>query len=171
MPPVSRSSTESSSPKSCYFPITLITMIIPCVVTFLKNSIFDNFLSHFVWEKLILRVSIFWINQTIFSIFLKSSIFENFFKCFDPFCIGKNWFWDVQFFGWIKRFWAFYEKFHFWKFLQVFWPILYGKKLILRFSIFWMNQKILSIFQKIMGKIMLLWWKKVIKFDHFFPSQ
>ena len=89
-PPVSRSSTESSSPKSCYFPITLITMIIPCVVTFLKNSIFDNFLSHFVWEKLILRVSIFWTNKTIFSFFLKSSIFENFFKYFNPFCIGKN---------------------------------------------------------------------------------
>ena len=153
MPPVSRSSTEGSSSKSCWFSITLITMIIPY---FLKNSIFDDFLSHFVWEKLILRISIFWINQTIFSIFLKSSIFENFFKCFDPFCIGKNWFWDFQFFGWIRRIWAFFEKFLFWKFLQVFWHILYGKKLILRFSIFWMNQKILSNFLK-----NSTFWKKI----------
>ena len=105
-------------------------------------------MSHFVREKLILRFSIFWTNQTIFRIFLKNSIFEKFLKCFDPFCTGKNWFWVFQFFRWIRRFWTFFEKFYFWKFLQVFWPILYGKKLILRFSIFWMNQKILSIFQK-----------------------
>ena len=36
-------------------------------------------------------------------------------------------------------------------FENLFWPILYGKKLILRFSIFWMNQKILSIFWKILS--------------------
>ena len=59
----------------------------------------------------------------------KSDNFEHFLKCFDPFCIGKNWFWDFQFSQWIRRFWAIFEKFHFWKFLQVFWPILYGKKI------------------------------------------
>jgi hypothetical protein len=25
-----------------------------------------------------------------FELFLKKSIFENFYKCFDPFCMGKN---------------------------------------------------------------------------------
>ena len=57
--------------------------------------------------------------------------------------------WDIQFSEWIRRFWAFFEKFHLWKFLQVFWLILYVKKLILRFAIFWMNQKILRNFWKI----------------------
>ena len=105
----------------------------------------------------------------------------------------------------VNLIWSIFEKFYFWKFLQVFWPILYGKKLILRFSIFWMNQKMLSNFWKILflklflvfwpilyekklilrfsifwmnqkilsifQKIMLLWWKKVIKFNQFFPSQ
>ena len=51
--------------------------------------------------------------------------------------------------------------------IKFLWPIFNGEKLILRFSIFWINQKILSIFQK----IMLLWWKKLIKFNHFFPSE
>ena len=82
-----------------------------------------------------------------FEHFLKNSIFENF--RFDPFCMRKNWFWDFQFSGWIRRFWAFFEKFYLWKFFQVFWPILYEKNLILRFSIFWMNQKILNNFWKI----------------------
>ena len=47
---------------------------------------------------MILRFSIFCMNQKILSIFQKIlrffskiSIFENFFKCFDSFCMGKNW--------------------------------------------------------------------------------
>ena len=69
-----------------------------------------------------------------FQEFPENSIFETY-KCYDPFCIGKN---RLR----LSIFW-------------MFWPILYGKKLILRFSIFWMNQKILSIFQKILS----FFWK------------
>ena len=88
---------------------------------------------------------------------MKNSIFENFYKCFDPFCMGKNWFWDFESSGWIWRFWAFFKKFwdffekiYFWK-KKVFWPILYGKKILnFRFSIFWMNHKnLLKIFTSV----------------------
>ena len=102
-----------------------------------------------------------------FQEFPENSIFETY-KCYDPFCIGKNRlrlsiFWmNQKILSIFQKILSFFEKIHFWK---LFWPILHGKKLILRFSIFWMNQKILSIFQK----IMLLWWKKVIKFNQFFP--
>ena len=34
-------------------------------------------------------------------------------------------------------------------FLQVFWPILYGKKLMLWFSIFWTNQVIMNTFKNL----------------------
>ena len=38
--------------------------------------------------------------------------FENFYKCFNPFCMGKKyWISDFQFFGWIIKI--------YWKFLQV----------------------------------------------------
>ena len=95
-----------------------------------------------------------------FQEFPENSIFETF-KCYDPFCIGKNRlrlsiFWmNQKILSIFQKILSFFEKIHFWKFLQVFWPILYGKKLILRFSIFWMNQKILSIFQKILS----FFWK------------
>ena len=102
MLPVSRSSPENSR---------------------LLGLLFSNYLN------LHIKISNFLAKSDHFEHFLKNSIFENFYKCFDPFCMRKNWFWDVQFSGWIGRFWAIFEKFHFWKFLQVFWPILYGKKI------------------------------------------
>ena len=122
MLPVSRSSPENSR---------------------LLGLLFSNYLN------LHIKISNFMAKSDHFEHFLKNSIFENFYKCFDPLCIRKKWFWDFQFPEWIRRFWAFFEKFHLWKAFKVFWPILYEKKLILRFSIIWMTQKILSIFWKI----------------------
>ena len=122
MLPVSRSSPENSR---------------------LLGLLFSNYLN------LHIKISNFLAKSDHFEHFLKNSIFENFYKCFDPFCMRKSWFWYFQLSGWLRSFWVFFEKFYLWKFLQVFWPNLYEKKLILRFSIFWMNQMILNNFWKI----------------------
>ena len=86
----------------------------------LLGLLFSNYLN------LHIKISNFLAKSDHFEHFLKNSIFE---KCFDPFCMRKNWFWDFQLSGWPRRFWAFFEKFHLWKFLQVFWLILYVKNL------------------------------------------
>ena len=76
---------------------------------FWKNSflkIFTSILTHFEWKKLILRFWIFWMNQKILSIFQKIlSFFEKihfwkFYKCFDPFCMGKI---DFEIFGLLDK--------------------------------------------------------------------
>ena len=42
-----------------------------------------------------------------------------------------NWFWNFQFSGWLRRFWAIFEKFHFWKknskCFESFWEIFWKK--------------------------------------------
>ena len=93
---------------------------------FWKNpflKIFTSVLTHFVWGKIDFEIFNFLDKSEDSEHFLKNSIFENFFKCFDSFCMRKNWFWDFQFSGWIRRFWAFFEKFYLWKFLLEYWPI------------------------------------------------
>ena len=61
---------------------------------FWKFLVFEKILSvltHFVWQNLlILKFSIFWINQKVLSIFWKNSFFWKNSKCFDPFCMGKK---------------------------------------------------------------------------------
>ena len=54
--------------------------------------------------------------------------------------------------------------------IKFLWPIFNGEKLILRFSIFWINQKILSIFWKIpflkifTSVLIHFVWEKIMKF-------
>ena len=81
----------------------------------LSLKIFTSVLTHFVWEKNDFEIFNFLNESEDSEHFLKNSIFENFYKCFDSFCMWKNWFWDLQFSGWIRRFWEIFEKFHFWK--------------------------------------------------------
>ena len=92
-----------------------ILSIFQKILSFFEKIHFWKFLQVFwpiLYGKKILnfRFSIFWMNHKFLSNFLKNSILENFYKCFDPFCMGRNWFWDFQFSGWIRRFWAFFKK-------------------------------------------------------------
>ena len=60
-----------------------------------------------------------------------------------------NWFWNFQFSGWLRRFWAFFEKFYLWKFTSVLTHFV-GEEFNLRLLIFWINQNILRFFWKIL---------------------
>ena len=69
-------------------------------ILFLK--IFTSVLTHFVWEKIDFEIFNFLDESEDSERFLKNSIFEHFYKCFDPFCMGKKyWIADFQFSGWI----------------------------------------------------------------------
>ena len=109
----------------------------------LLGLLFSNYLN------LHIKISNFLAKSDHFEHFLKNSIFE---KCFDPFCMRKNrlnWFWNFQFSGWLRRFWAIFEKFYLWKFTSVLTHFV-GEEFNLRLLIFWINQNILSFFWKIL---------------------
>ena len=87
-----------------------------------ESDNFEHFwsvLTPFIWEKIDFDIFNFLDESEDsehfsknFELFLKKSIFENFYKCFNPFCMGKKyWISDFQFFGWIIKI--------YWKFLQV----------------------------------------------------
>ena len=66
-----------------------------------KSDNFEHFLSvltHFVLEKIDFEIFNFLNESEDSEQFLKNSIFENFYKCFDPFCMGKKNF-EVQIFN------------------------------------------------------------------------
>ena len=108
-----------------------------------------------------------------FQEFPENSIFETY-KCYDPFCIGKNRL-RLSIFWMNQKILSIFQKILsiFWKnpFLKFFTSVLTHfewKKLILRFWIFWMNQKILSIFQKILSFFEKIhFWKFYKCFDPF----
>ena len=116
-----------------------------------------------------IKISNFLAKSDHFEHFLKNSIFEN----FDPFCMGRNWFWDFQFSGWIRRFWAFFKKLCYcdgkkwlnlinfflcmgkkWLNLINFFPYM-GKNWLNLINFFHHNRTILSY-----DKIVLLWMEK-----------
>ena len=115
-------------------------------------KIFTSVLTHFIWEKIDFDIFNYLDDSQDSEHFLKNSIFEKLFKCFDPLCMRKNrlnWFWNFQFSGWLRRFWAICEKFYLWKFTSVLTHFV-GEEFNLRLLIFWINQNILRFFWKIL---------------------